>query len=93
MMNKNFIVEYLKSVIGYRSEKKALLMAIESAKAKMEITNCVFENVEDPFLIEVAIFEEQAARKRYEYLINQAKKKNISVNNRYIINKDIRFAE
>lgn len=93
MMNKNFIVEYLRSIIGYRSEKKELLMAIESAKAKMEITSSVFENVEDPLLIEVAIYEEQAAKKRYAYLVDQAKKKNIEVNNRYIISKNMRFAD
>lgn len=92
-MNKNFIVEYLRSIIGYRSENKDLLMAIENAKAEMEIASSIFENVEDPLLIEVAIYAEQAAKKRYAYLVNQAKKKRIEVNRKYIINKNIRLAE
>lgn len=92
-MNKNFIVKYLRGVIGYRSEKRDLLMAIEGAKAEMEIANSIFENVEDPLLIEVAIYAEQAARKRYAYLVDQAKKKGVKANRRYIINKNLRLAE
>lgn len=92
-MNKNFIVKYLRGVIGYRSEKRDLLMAIEGAKAEMEIANSIFENVEDPLLIEVAIYTEQAARKRYAYLVDQAKKKGIKANKKYIINKNLRLAE
>ncbi len=92
-MNKNFIVKYLRGVIGYRNEKKDLLMAIEGAKAEMEIASSIFENVEDPILIEVAIYAEQAAKKRYAYLVDQAKKKKIEVNRNYIINKNMRIAK
>lgn len=92
-MNKNFIVKYLRGVIGHRDEKRDLLMAIEGAKAEMEIANSIFENVEDPLLIEVAIYAEQAARKRYAYLVDQAKKNGVKANKKYIINKNLRLAE
>lgn len=76
-MNKNFIVEYVKSKINSSEENKSLIQQIEDAKIEMECAWEVFNYVSDPKLIEVAIYAEQAARTKYEYLLCEAKKNGV----------------
>ncbi|GKU27379.1 YaaL family protein [Clostridium folliculivorans] len=73
-MNKNFILEYVKNKIDSSKEKNDLLRQIEDARLELEWAWEVFNYVNDPKLIEVAIFSEQAARTRYEFLISEAKR-------------------
>lgn len=77
-MNKNFIVEFLMGKIDYSKEDQEIIDGIEEAKQEMNVASCMFENVSDPKLIEVAIYSQEVARKRYEYLLSLAKKREIT---------------
>ncbi|WP_194192088.1 YaaL family protein [Clostridium chrysemydis] len=91
-MNSKFLGEYFKWG-KIESEEDKLLAEIEQSKAEMEIAASVFNNVRDPLLVEVAIYAEKAAKKRYEYLIEVAKKNHISVDGEYIIERCTRLAK
>jgi hypothetical protein len=80
-MNKNFILEYVKNKIDSSKEKNELLRQIENARLELEWAWEVFDYVNDPKLIEVAIFSEQAARTKYEFLISEAKRIGIKADN------------
>lgn len=64
--------------IDYSKENQEIIDSIEEAKAEMEVARCMFENVSDSKLIEVAIYTQQAAKTRYEYLLGLAKKRQIT---------------
>ena len=53
----------------------------------------MFNNVDDSNLIEVAIYSEDAAVKRFEHLLRRAKEKGVSVSHSYIIDKFLELAE
>ncbi|QAA30272.1 MULTISPECIES: DUF2508 family protein [Clostridium] len=80
-MNKNFILEYVRNKIDSSKEKNELLRQIENARLELEWAWEVFDYVNDPKLIEVAIFSEQAARTKYEFLISEAKRIGIKADN------------
>ncbi|MBU3137814.1 YaaL family protein [Clostridium gasigenes] len=77
-MNKNLIVEFLMGKIDYSKEDQQIIDGIEDAKLEMEVASCMFESVNDPRLIEVAIYSQEAAKKRYEYLLSLAKERQIT---------------
>ncbi|WP_297632073.1 DUF2508 family protein [uncultured Clostridium sp.] len=91
-MKKISIKEYLNNILGNKREKEYILEQIEATKAEMQIASSVFDNVEDPFLIEAAIYTEKAAMKRYSYYMNIAKKKGLEASNEYVIEKCTRLA-
>lgn len=64
-----------------------LISAIEMAKLDMDTAIELFNLVSEPKLIDCAIYEENAARARYTYLLNQAKNLGVKVDNSYIIEK------
>ncbi|MGL4571029.1 MAG: YaaL family protein [Clostridium sp.] len=92
-MNKSNFLEYIKSVVNGESDNVKILNAIDATKDEMATAKCIFDNVEDPLLIEAAIYAEQAAFKRYSYLMTLAKQRGITVNRDYILSKCFRFAE
>lgn len=59
--------------------KKNLLLSIEKAKLDMESAISIFNTCTDPKLIEIAIYEENIARCKLDYLIKQAKSTGIKV--------------
>ncbi|MEG0857585.1 MAG: DUF2508 family protein [Terrisporobacter sp.] len=77
-MNKNFILELLMRKIDYSKEDQEIIESIEEAKLEMKVASCMFENVSDPKLIEVAIYSQEVAKRRYEYLLSLAKKREIT---------------
>lgn len=77
-MNKNLIVEFLMGKIDYSKEDRQIIESIEEAKLQMTVAGCMFDNVSDPKLIEVAIYTQEAAKKRYEYLLGLAKEREIT---------------
>lgn len=93
LVNKNKIFEYLIGMNNQDGEGVKLLEAIEQAKLELESARCVFNNVQDPKLIEVAIYSEEVAIRRYEYLIRLAREKGIKVSNDYVIDQCARLAE
>lgn len=77
-MSKRSYKEFLKQ----RSE---LLESIKRALCEIEAAESFFQNAEDPKLIEVAIYNKQAALKSYEYLLKEAKALNITLSPKDLI--------
>lgn len=78
-MNKKQIINYFSANINMLQSDKDIILQIQQAREELEIANKCFQMVKDPKLIDYAIYKEQAAKARYEYLISEARKKNISV--------------
>ncbi|MGL4848464.1 MAG: DUF2508 family protein [Clostridium sp.] len=92
-MKKNNIKGYLNNILGNKSEKDYILEQITRTKAEIEIARSAFDNVRDPLLIEVAIYAEKAAMKRYSYFMELAKRNGIVASREYIIGNCTRLAE
>lgn len=58
-------------------EQQKLLDAVKTAKQELESIQMYFDCVDDPDLIEYAIYQEYAMRLKCSYLVKQAKQKNI----------------
>ena len=97
-MNKYKIIEY---VIGKMSQDKKnkdllgeeLLRQVEYTIIEIETARSMFNSVEDPKLIEVAIYSEEIAKQRFDYLLSIARERGISVSNEYIVGKFLEIVE
>lgn len=92
-MNKKNIVEYLINKTDDSRMYEKLLEDMEIAKMEINVARSMFNNVNDDKLIEVAIYSENVARKRYDYLLSIARERGISVGNSYIAEKSVQIAE
>ncbi len=92
-MNKKNIVEYLMYKTDDPNVYTKLLEEMEIAKMEINVARSMFNNVNDDKLIEVAIYSENVARKRYDYLLSIARERGISVGIDYIALKNVRIAE
>lgn len=92
-MDKKNILEYLLDKADALDVNQQLIEDMEIAKKELDAARSMFNNVNDSELIEVAIYSEDVARKRYDYLLSIAKEKGISVGNDYILEKNIEIAE
>ena len=88
-MNKKNIVEYLLYKTDNPKVYAKLLEDMEIAKMEINAARSMFNNVNDDKLIEVAIYSENVARKRYDYLLSIARKRGIRVGTDYIIEKNV----
>ena len=50
-----------------------VLEEIQESIKEIEAAESMFNNVEDPKLIEAAIYREEAAKKKFDYLLSVAK--------------------
>lgn len=94
-MNKKNIIEYLMSKrerVNFREEDE-IMKAIEDTKVELECARSVFENVSDSKLVEIAIFSEEVAKRRYEYLLDMAKKKGLRVSNEYMLDRCVKVVQ
>ena len=66
-------------------ERRELIESIKRALWDIEAAESFFQNAEDPKLIEVAIYNKQAALKSYEYLLKEAKTREISLSPKDLI--------
>lgn len=73
-MDKKTIANLLIRKSKYTSEQKKLLNSIEKAREDLEVARGYFNSVDDPRLIDYAIYREEAAKARYMFLLNEAKK-------------------
>jgi predicted secreted protein len=92
-MNKKNIVEYLINKTEDSKMYAQLIEDMEIAKMEINVARSMFNNVNDDKLIEVAIYSENVARKRYDYLLSIARERGISVGSRYIVEKNVQIAE
>lgn len=92
-MNRKKVIEYLTNKSDELSVYRKLIEEMEIAKMEINVARSMFNNVNDDALIEVAIYSENVARKRYDYLLSIAKAKGISVDDSYVIEKNVQIAE
>lgn len=81
-MNKNIILELLirntdKNKRDYSEEDIALLNSIKETISEMKVARALFESVSDPKLVELAIYAEDVAKTRYDYLLSVAKRREL----------------
>lgn len=70
-----------------------LLQAIADTIKEIEAARSLFDNVQDSKLIDIAIFSEDVAKRRYDYLISLAKKKGLRVSKGYILDNCMKCAQ
>ncbi|WP_326512325.1 DUF2508 family protein [Clostridium intestinale] len=90
-MNKNSILKILFSKdenLRYDNITEDIYKAIKD----IESAQMMFETVNNPTLIEVAIYTEQAAKRRLDFLIKEAKERGVKVDNQYILDKYTKLA-
>jgi hypothetical protein len=92
-MNKKNILEYVLNKADVLDVNQQLIEEMELAKMELDTARSMFNNVNDSSLIEVAIYSEDVAKKRYDYLLSIAKEKGISVGNDYIFERNMEIAE
>lgn len=69
----------------YSEEDKKLIKAIMESQEEICRATNYFQLAKEPILIDYAIYLEQAAKSRYIYLLNQAKKRNIKISYKYVL--------
>lgn len=67
----------ISKIINKEKDKQKLIKEINRAKLDVEIAEHFFQIVSDPELVDVAIYELEAKKSRYRYLIKVAKDKGI----------------
>ncbi len=70
MSNKN-------KILNRDKEKQKIIKEINRAQLDVKTAQLFFEYVSDPELVDVAIYELEAKKSRYRYLIKVAKEKGI----------------
>jgi hypothetical protein len=78
-MNKKTIANLLIRKAKYTAEQRKLLNTIEKAREDLKVAREYFNAVNDPRLIDYAIYREEAAKARYMFLLNEAKKSGLKV--------------
>ncbi|MBC2582852.1 YaaL family protein [Clostridium sp. DJ247] len=84
-MDKGKIARYLAKGSKYTAEQKRLLNAVEKAREELNIAREYFNTVDDPRLVDYAIYTEEAAKAKYMYLLNEAKKNGLKVDGNNIL--------
>ena len=92
-MNRKKILGYLLNNTDSSQFYEKLLEEMEEAKKEINAARSVFDNVSDETLIEVAIYSENVARKRYDYLLSIARAINLRVGYDYIYEKNLKVVE
>ena len=74
--------------ISYDLDQKYIIAAIEEARKELQACRDYFDLVNEPVLVDYAIYKEAAAKSRYIYLLAQAKKLNIKVDGFNVYTKE-----
>ena len=78
-MDRIRIASYLSKKSKYTEDQKRLLNAVDKAREDLNVARQYFNTVNDPRLIDYAIYMEEAAKAKYMYLLNEAKKGGLKV--------------
>jgi hypothetical protein len=84
-MDKTKVIRYLMSRLDYTNEQRHLIEAIEEARQELQRAREYFENVSEPKLVDYAIFMEEAAKVRYVFLLEEAKRLSVKVDGSYML--------
>ena len=78
-MNKKNVLELLlEKYRGSNMINKQIIKELEETILEMQVAQAMFDEVSDSKLVEIAIYKEQVAKKRFEYLLSIAKEKGIN---------------
>lgn len=83
-MDKNKIINLVSSEIDYTLEQKNIIAAIEEARIELNNARQYFDTVNEPNLIDYAIYMEQAAKAKYAFLLAEARRHGITANYSYM---------
>lgn len=92
-MNRKKILNQLFNSTNSYEIYENLLDEMEEAKKEINAARSMFDNVSDATLIEVAIYSENVARKRYDYLLSIARSIDLKVGYDYIYEKNLEAIE
>ncbi len=84
-MNRKKIIEILFSNLKYSQEHKDIIIQLEEAKLQWEIAKKCFSMVDDPKLIDYAIYREDQCKAKYIYFLLEAKRKGVTIDATYMI--------
>lgn len=84
-MDKTKVIRYLMNRLDYTNEQRHLIEAIEEARQELQRAREYFENVSEPKLVDYAIFMEEAAKVRYVFLLEEAKRLSVKVDGSYML--------
>lgn len=76
-MNIKNILSFI--LVKYNNDNKVsdkIIKEIQEAIIEIEVAESMFNSVADPKLIEAAIYREEAAKKKFDYLLSVAKEQN-----------------
>lgn len=74
MSIKNLFNFFLFKSNSNKKEQNKIVDEIKETILEMEVAESMFNTVNDPKLIDAAIYRDKAAKKRFDYLISIAKK-------------------
>lgn len=86
-MNKNKILDILFYDTKYTNEQKEILDALEKAKLEWQVASQYFQQVNEPELIDYAIFKEETAKAKFMHYLTKAKERDIKIHYDYCLNK------
>ena len=92
-MHKSKVIEYFVGMQDNSTEGEKLLMQIEEAKLELDSARYLFDSVQDSKLIEMAIYSEEVAKRRYEYLLKLARDMELRVSKDYVLDQCAKLAE
>jgi len=84
-MDRKKIIEILFSNLKYTQEQRDIITQLEEAKFQWEIAKKCFAMVDDPKLIDYAIYREDQCKAKYIYFLLEAKRKNVTIDASYMI--------
>ncbi|MBU3178987.1 YaaL family protein [Clostridium estertheticum] len=84
-MNRKKIIEILLSTTKYTPEQKDIIMQLEEAKLEWESSKEYFQVVDDPKLVDYAIYREDQSRARYIYFLLEARRNHVTIDASYMI--------
>jgi arginine repressor len=84
-MNRKRIIEIILSQNKYNEEQKEIIERLEESMIEWETAKSCFQQVNDPKLIDFAIYKEDEAKSKYVYFLSQAKSKGITLDASYMI--------
>ena len=84
-MNRKKIIEILLSTTKYTDEQKDIIMQLEEAKLEWESSKEYFQVVDDPKLVDYAIYREDQSKSRYIYFLLEARRKDVTIDASYMI--------
>lgn len=77
-MNIKNILSFI--LVKYNNDNKVsnnIIKEIQEAIIEIEVAESMFNSVADPKLIEAAIYREEAAKKKFDYLLSVAKEQDL----------------